>query len=410
MPFDLHNYVSQLPKKQLQHRISAREYEHRIERIRNFMKSNDIDVCIAWASEAYPGDVGWLTGYDVHIETTVTLIGENHIFQVGGPSFLHYAKEMAPQIEYRLCFDFSIQEEYAHLTFFSMHDLLHEVCNGRLSKIGLLTGTDSLPTNLNRILTNEKATLIDCSSFLREQRYYKSEGELHSMRIAGKIASWAMEAAIQTVRPGVRETDVAAAAEFVMKSCGADRYSFHSVVMSGNRVQNVGGRASNKIIEEGDFVVISPGARIDGLNSTLGRTVIAGGKPTSEQLEFLEICTHAYELAIPQLRSGQVAKHVDLASRNYLQQHGLVPFYSNVHNIGWTECMEGYGGANSTSDFLFPAGVSLMVDVGVFWQGFKNLNPVSTGFRLEDAFILDHNGNTERITDFPIRAWELIKN
>lgn len=408
MALDLASYTATLPRDHLATRMPPEEYTSRIERLRKFMEENHYDIAVAFGSESRPGDVGWLTGYDPHIETCMVAVGKDKTFIIGGPSFIRYAREMSPSAEYRLCFDFSIQEEYESLEFFSLGELLTEAAGGAVRRIAVLTTPDILPVKFLQAIEDTSAEVVNASSWLLEARYWKSQMELEMFHVASRIATTGLKAALAVLEPGKRETEVAATAEYVMKSLGADRFTFNTVMMSGRRISMVGARASNKVIEEGDLVTISPGARYEGISSTVGRTVVAGGKPSPTQLELLEHGTKAYKEAIPHFRYGEVAKHVDLAARNYLKSVGLLPFYSNVHNVGWTECMEGYGGADSHSEWTYPKGVSLMVDVGFFGLPYKDLPAESVGFRLEDPWCINHGGEPERLTDLPHRVWELV--
>lgn len=408
MAVDIADYVSTQTLDYLDTRMPPEEYADRIGRLRQFMADNDYDVAIAFGSESRPGDVGWLTGYDPHIETCMVAVGRERTFIIGGPSFVRYAGEMSPVAEYRLCFDFAIQEEYEGLVFSSLKDLLRDAAGGELRRVVVLTTLDIMPAKYLQSIQDASSQVVDGSQWLLEARYWKSPRELEMFRIASHIASAGMRAALAVLRPGVRETEVAATAEYVMKSMGADRYSYNTVLMSGHRISMVGARASNKVIEEGDLVTVSPGARWEGINSTLGRTVVAGGRPSPTQLELLEHGTRAYELAIQHFQCGAVAKHVDLEARAYLKGVGLQPFYSNVHNVGWTECMEGYGGADSHSEWTFPKGVSLMIDVGFFDLPYKDVPPHLVGFRLEDPWCIGHDGKAEQLTDVPTRAWKMV--
>jgi hypothetical protein len=47
-----------------------------------------------------------------------------------------------------------------------------------------------------------------------------------------------------------------------------------------------------------------------------------------------------------------------------------------------------------------------MIDVGFFNLRFRDLPPELVGFRLEDPWRIDHEGNAERLTDLPLRVGE----
>jgi Xaa-Pro aminopeptidase len=92
---------------------------------------------------------------------------------------------------------------------------------------------------------------------------------------------------------------------------------------------------------------------------------------------------------------------VDLAARNYLGSVGLGHYhaYGVGHGIGLTECLEEKT-ATQVSDYSFPPGIAMMLDVGIFGH------PIFFGARHEDPFLINHDGKTEKLTDLPMKAYE----
>ena len=161
------------------------------------------------------------------------------------------------------------------------------------------------------------------------------------------------------------------------------------------------GRASNKVIEGGDLVVLGCSARYDGLTSAIGRTVVAG-TATPSQKEFIEVSATAHELAQEKIAHDMPAREVDVSVRKFLDEYDLHPLYSLVHGIGWTEAMEGRGAATQHCDWDFPKNISIMLDLGIFGEPFKDIPPEKMGLRIEDPFIIDNEGQTLRLTDLPL--------
>ena len=409
MPFDLSSFADSLPLDHLDIRMQASEYAGRIERARRMLRERELDVGVAYGTESMPGDTGWLTGYDPQIESTMVLVGKGATLILGGPSFARYGAEMSLVAEYRLCSELSIDEDYPTLTLQPLSDLLREAAGGAVHRVGLLTSDDLLPHGIRRLLGDAAgAELVDATDFLRDARYHKSDAELQMAAIATRIAGWAMQAAVRSARPGVRELEVAAATEYVMRRAGADRLGYMTIVMSGERACMVGARPSNRVIQTGDIVTISVCPRWEGIAGTVGRTFVAGGSPTPSQETLLRHVERAFALARERIGSGRPAREVDAAGRSYLNTHGLYPLYGLVHGGGWTECMEGTGSADPHSKYDFPAGVEMMLDVGVFDQPFLDLPAEHVGVRIEDTFCIDSAGITRQLSDVPLRVEEWV--
>ncbi len=233
---------------------------------------------------------------------------------------------------------------------------------------------------------------------LLELRYRKSPEELALFRVASRIATDAMRAMLDAVRPGVRELEVAAEGDRVMKAAGAYGYGYDTIVCAAERIDTIIGRATNRVIRDGDVVMLGAAPRYEGYTSSLGRTVVAGtASPAQEQ--FLDQGVEALERAARELRAGGPAARVDLAAREYLETVGLARYhaYGVGHGIGLSECLE-WRTATRVSDYDFPAGIAMELDVGIFGH------PQFHGARHEDPFIIDHEGVTHRLTDLPMRV------
>lgn len=408
--FDVLKFVRQLPKLDLSQRVPRSEYESRIHRVRRALRQRGLDAGLAYGNEWRPGDTGWLTGYDPHIESTACIISPKKVLVLGGPEGMHYALETMQVGEYRNVEEFKIpDEDYPGFRFYGLNELFAEACGRRPRKIGLLTLKSNVSLAVIELVQKTThAKLVDASDLLLTMRYHKSPAELEMIRTAATITSYAMDAMLKAIQPGQRELELAACADFVMKWLGADRLGVCTQVQSGPRAVTLIGRASNKVIEQGELVGLGVSARYDGLAACVRRTVVAGGKPNDLQRNLLEKATHAFELSVEKFRYGAPAREVDLMARRYLRQFGVEMFYSEVHNVGWTECQEGYGAATQYSRHRFPKGIAAQLDLGVYGVDAFGLPPSQVGFTVEDPFIIDHAGRTHRLTWIPTRAYEIV--
>jgi Xaa-Pro aminopeptidase len=80
----------------------------------------------------------------------------------------------------------------------------------------------------------EKLAFSDATELMTELRIIKSSEELEKIRKAGKVADKAMEAAVNAVKAGVAETEIAGEAEYAMRKNGAEEF-FRTYVASGPR-------------------------------------------------------------------------------------------------------------------------------------------------------------------------------
>jgi Xaa-Pro aminopeptidase len=383
--------------------ISEDEFADRVACVRERLGAAGVEVALAYGTASMPGDVQYLTGYDPQLENAALLLTPTELVALGGPEGRAMFLDQACLGTWRCLEGFEIPfQDYAGEHFWSIGELLDDLVGGVPAVIGLLSAPNVLTLELHQKLSqlDPSPRLIGVSDILAEARYHKSPAELHLFRLASSIAADAMRVMLDALKPGMTELEVAAHADYVMKTAGAYNYGFDTIVCSGPRIDTIIGRASNRRIEKGDLVMLGASPRFEGYTSAVGRTIVAG-TPTAEQLEFLAHGCHAFELAAEHLVAGRPAREIDLAARRYLASVGLGSYhaYGVGHGIGLSECSE-WRTATPQSDYDVPSGVAMMLDVGIFGH------PEFYGARHEEPFLVNHAGQTERLTDLRMEVWE----
>ncbi len=391
-----------LEEDYLNKRIPDNEYEERAVKIRRALAQEGLEVGIAYATEHMPGDVQYLTGYDPHLENVALLVTPDRIIALGGAEGEKMFEDSARFGEWRNLTLFEIPfQDYGDTKFWSLAEILKDVLGTIPSEIGILSASNVVSAEMMELIKqiDGNLKLRDVSHILAKARYEKSPAELDMYRIASGIATEAMRSILDLVRPGLRELEVAAEADRVMKQMGAYSYGFDAIVCSGPRIDTIIGRSSNRVIQEGELVMLGVSPRYEGYTSALGRTVVAG-IALFEQREFLDRGIEGYHRAAKELRMGGPARAIDGAAREYLTSVGLGRYhtYGVGHGIGFTECLEGKT-ATSASDYDLPAGISMMLDVGLFGV------PKHFGARHENPHMIDHDGRAKVLSDLPMKVY-----
>ena len=107
-------------------------------------------------------------------------------------------------------------------------------------------------------------------------RMVKDADEIQLIRNAIELGASLFRIACKTIRPGVREVEVAAAMEYEARSKGAEGMSFPTILAAGPRSAVVHGRASAARIPRRGFVVCDFGVILAGYCSDRTRTVHVG--------------------------------------------------------------------------------------------------------------------------------------
>jgi len=182
--------------------------------------------------------------------------------------------------------------------------------------------------------------LRSTAALVERLRLVKDEDELERIRAAVGLGARLFDRALEVLRPGVKETEVAAEMEYAARQSGAEEMSFPTIIASGARSALPHGRASEQVISAGAFVVCDFGVILAGYCSDQTRTVWVGtgsGTSTKEAAHAYQSVREAQEAAIAVVRPGVTAGEVDAAARKVLRKAGLGRYFthSTGHGVVW---------------------------------------------------------------------------
>ena len=118
--------------------------------------------------------------------------------------------------------------------------------------------------------------LRNAPALVERARMVKDSEELDRIRAAVKLGATLFDRALEVLRPGVKETEVAAEMEYAARRAGAEEMSFPTIIASGARSALPHGRATEQAIAPGGFVVCDFGVILGGYCSDQTRTVWVG--------------------------------------------------------------------------------------------------------------------------------------
>lgn len=230
------------------------------------------------------------------------------------------------------------------------------------------------------------------SKSLGKLRWVKDESELSKIRMAVRIADEAFAKTLPMIKAGLRETEVAALLEYNMKQLGADNPSFESIVASGRRSALPHGIASDKVIAEGDVVLMDFGAIYHGYCSDITRTFFVG-HADPKLVEIYNVVLEAQLKAEQMLRAGVVGKEAHQVALDVITNAGYGEYFG--HGLGHSLGVEIHEEPrlNSVSETVMPAGVLMTVEPGIYVPGLG-------GVRIEDTVIIKEDG-IEILTQSP---------
>lgn len=226
--------------------------------------------------------------------------------------------------------------------------------------------------------------LKDAPSVVERARMVKDGDELNRIRAAVALGAKLFDRALEILRPGVKETEVAGEMEHAARRGGAEEMSFPTIVASGARSALPHGRASDQAIAAGGFVVCDFGVILAGYCSDQTRTVWVGPVPEDARRAY-EAVREAQQAAIDAVRPGIPVGEVDAAARKVLRKAGLGRYFthSTGHGVG-LEIHETPRVADGQREILQP-GMVITIEPGVYFPG-------KWGVRIEDMVAVSAGG------------------
>ncbi len=269
-----------------------------------------------------------------------------------------------------------------------------KVIRGSVNRVGIEGYSISYTAynRLSNILSNIET--VDATDAIWEFRLIKSLDEIEKIKNASKTVSKAISKAVEVVKPGIREVDVAAYIAYEIYSMNGF-IDIQPIIASGPRSAIPHAKASNKTIRDGETVLVDIVAKHSEYYSDMTRTV-ATRSTTNELKKIYEVVREAQEEAIDTVKTGVLCSEVDKAARKIIEDHGYGKYFmhSTGHSVG-LDIHESLRIAENVHTKL-REGMTITIEPGIY---IENIG----GVRIEDTVLVTNNGAkilTEYSKDF----------
>jgi Xaa-Pro aminopeptidase len=278
---------------------------------------------------------------------------------------------------------------------------------GLWEQIGARQGTAAFGFESAHLLHRDFQRLLDdgarwtwrpTTDFVEGLRARKEAREVESIRLAGVIATSALERTLAQLRAGMTENETAGLLEHSLRDAGSEGFPFGTIAASGARSALPHARAGSRPIAPGDFVLLDFGAVFQGYCADVTRTVVVG-KASDRQKEVYEAVKEANERARALILPGMTGQQADAIARNALTARGFGEAFG--HGLGHGLGIEVHEAPrlSRTAEGSLPEGAVVTIEPGVYLPGWG-------GVRIEDDVHL-LVGGAELLTDFPRDLIEL---
>ena len=231
-----------------------------------------------------------------------------------------------------------------------------------------------------------QGTLVPTRDFVESQREVKDDDELALIKQAVAIAEKGYQHVLATIKPGMREIDIANDLDFYMRKLGASNVSFETIVASGARSAMPHGAATEKKIAKGDVVTLDWGCIYHGYMSDLTRT-FAVGQPDPKLKTIYKIVYETNQKVQQALKPGVLGRTINDLAHHTIDDAGYGQYFGHGtgHGIGLS-IHEGPGAWGPYLDVPAAKGNVVTDEPGIYI-------PELGGVRIEDDLVVTADGN-----------------
>lgn len=286
-------------------------FSARLERLMKKISDEQVDAVLIYK----PENVYYFSGFNG--DSTILFVSKNFCKLITDGRYTEQAESQAK--------NFEVVKQTEGL----FSKLAEEIKNSAVKVIGFEGNFFTFDEHAN---LKEKIAGVELKSVeLNSLRQIKDAAEISCIRQACAIADKAFTELLKFIKAGLREFEVAAELEYLMRKFGSERAAFDTIVASGVRGSLPHGRASDKVIEDGELVTIDFGAVYNGYHSDITRTICVG-KPSTRQREIYNAVLSAQVYGLEIIKAGLSGKAIDEKVREHLKNLGYGEYF--VHGLG----------------------------------------------------------------------------
>jgi Xaa-Pro dipeptidase len=163
----------------------------------------------------------------------------------------------------------------------------------------------------------------DASQLVNRIRLIKSAAELRYIRAAARACEASAHAAVEAIRPGVREYEVAAEMHRALFRAGSTYLGHPPLLGSGPRSGRAFVTWSERAIRANEPVHIEPGGCVRRYHAVLIRTVHVGPPRDKKLLRLVDLSLEGLHDGLAKIRAGVTSAEVDDALKGPVRRAGM---------------------------------------------------------------------------------------
>jgi Xaa-Pro aminopeptidase len=253
------------------------------------------------------------------------------------------------------------------------------------------------PTTYTKAFFDAFRGAADATPLLNACRALKTGQEVERMRLANEIADRALAHVHERLRPGMKESEVAAMWEGAVHALGVgyqgrvEMARGFALVWSGPSIRTFTA-TGDRPVQEREPTLFEIWVCADGYWSDLTKNMCPG-ELDGRYVELLELLLGIYGEAIELCRDGASLAELDRLIRVRIAEGGYPgqPSHPVAHGVGARAHEPPY--AHQADERPMAAGMVLAIEPGIYWEG-------GGGLRLEDDYLVT-DGAPKKLSSWP---------
>ena len=234
------------------------------------------------------------------------------------------------------------------------------------------------------LLRDAGAELTPRYGLVESLRAVKEPGELDAIRTAAAITDRAYERMAEERYSGRTELDLVWRMTEIFHEEGADEPAFAIDIAAGPTAASPHAVPGERVIEEGDLVLIDAGAKRDHYNSDCTRT-FAVGEISDSLREIYDVTREAQQAGLDAVRAGTTGQAADAAARAVIADAGYGESFGHGLGHGLGLLVHESPALRPESTDRLEAGNVVTVEPGIYLSGVA-------GVRIEDLVVVTDDG------------------
>jgi Xaa-Pro aminopeptidase len=223
-------------------------------------------------------------------------------------------------------------------------------------------------------------------------RVVKDPEELDAIGRATDVTNDAYGRLVEEPFAGRTEKELVWRMTQLFHECGADDVEFPVDIAAGPTAASPHAEPGERVVQEGDLVLVDAGAKLDGYCADCTRTFAVGDVSDSLR-EVYELVRQAQEAGVEAVRAGAPGRDVDAVTRAVITDAGYGENFGHGLGHGVGLLVHEAPALRPESEDVLATGNVVTVEPGIYLSGVA-------GIRIEDLVVVTEDG-CEVLTSFP---------